>query len=100
MHGVYKKLIEIYLNDLKDNVLGYLDTIQIPKYLKSQEPSNIREIELSIEIILKFPCNSIGKMQESQENHHGGSTKEFISCCDAPLPYPPSTSMDFQEVSK
>jgi hypothetical protein len=70
MHGVYKNIIQRYLNDLK----------------KSQEPSNIWEDELlgdSIERTLKIPDNSIGKIQESQENPHGSSTKEFISCCEA-----------------
>jgi hypothetical protein len=71
--------------------------------LKNQEPSNIQEDELhgdSIEITLKCPGNSIGKIQKSQENIHGGSTKEFISCCDAPFPSPPSPSMDFQDIAK
>jgi hypothetical protein len=48
MHGVYKNIIQRYLNDLK----------------KSQEPSNIQEDELpgdSIERTLKIPGNSIGK---------------------------------------
>jgi len=56
------------LNDLKDNVLGSLGISQISKYLKSQEPSKIWEDELpidSIEITLKGPGNSIGKIKNS-----------------------------------
>jgi len=60
--------------------------------LKSQEPSNIREIEL--------PNNSIGKIPESQENPHGNSTKEFCSCHDAPSPSPPTPSLAFQYATK
>jgi hypothetical protein len=65
MHGVYKKIIQRYLNEIK----------------KIQEPSNIWEDELpsdSIERTLKIPGNSIGKIQEYQENPHGGSTKNFF----------------------
>jgi hypothetical protein len=100
---VYKNLIERYLNDLKDNVLGSLGTSQILESLKNQEPSNIWEDELpgdSIERTLKFLDNSIGKIQKSQENIHGDSTKEFISCCDAPFPSPPIPSMDFTRCRK
>jgi hypothetical protein len=87
MHEVYKNIIQRYLNDLK----------------KIQEPSKIWEDELpgdSIERTLKCPDNSIGKIQESQENPHGGSTKEPCSCHDAPFPSPPSPSMDLQDTTK
>jgi len=87
MQEVYKNCIHIYLNDLE----------------KKQEPPKIWENELpgdSIERILKCPGNSIGKIQEYQENPYGGSTKESCSCDDAPLPSPPSPSMDLQDTLK
>jgi hypothetical protein len=87
MHGVYKNIIQRYLNDLK----------------KSQEPSNIQEDELpgdSIERTLKCPGNSIGKIQESQENLYYDSSKNLLSCHDAPLPSPPIPSMDLQDATK
>jgi hypothetical protein len=100
MHGVYDNIIEIYLNELKDNALGYLGTNYISKYFKSQLPSNIQEDELSSQINLKFPCNSIGNIQEFQENPHGGFTKEFISCCDSHFSSPPSPSISLQDPTK
>jgi hypothetical protein len=30
----------------------------------------------------------------------GNTTKEFISCCDAPFPCPPISSMDLQDATK
>jgi hypothetical protein len=87
MHGVYKKIIQRYLNDLK----------------KIQEPSNIWEDELpsdSIKKNMKCSCNSIGKIQETQKNHHGDSTKELISCCDSNFHSPPRSSMDFQDTAR
>jgi hypothetical protein len=87
MHKVYKNIIHRYLN--------YLE--------KSQEPPNILEDELpgdSIERTLTFLGNSIGKIQEYQENIHGGSTKEPFSCHDALLPSPPIPSMDLQDSRK
>jgi hypothetical protein len=49
---------------------------------------------------LKIPGNSIGKIQETQENIHGESTKEFLSYHDAPFPSPPIPSMDLQDATK
>jgi hypothetical protein len=87
MKKVYKNIIQIYLNDLKNN----------------QEPSKIREDEIhgdSIEKTLKGPSNSIEKIKKYQENFHGSSTKELRSCCDATFPSPSIPSMDFQDVVK
>jgi hypothetical protein len=67
MHEVYKKIIERYLNDLKDNVLGYLGTSQISEYLKNQEPSNIWEDELPM-IPLKELLNSLATPLERFKN--------------------------------
>jgi hypothetical protein len=70
---------------------------------KNQEPSKIREDELlgnSIEKTLKGLGNSTGKIKKSQENFHGGSTRELRSCCDATLPSPPCPSMAFQDGMK
>jgi hypothetical protein len=70
---------------------------------KNQEKSNIQENKLpgdSIERNIKCPNNSIGKIQETQENPHGDSTKELCSCCDATFPSPLRPSMDFQDATK
>jgi hypothetical protein len=87
MNEIYKTIVQIYLNDLK----------------KNQEPSNILEDEVpsdSIKRTLQCLGNSIGKIQETQENPHGDSTKEFISCRDSPLFSPPCPSMVFQNTEK
>jgi hypothetical protein len=44
--------------------------------------------------------NSIGKTQKSQEDVYYDSSEEFLSCHDAPLPSPPSPSMDLQDSTK
>jgi hypothetical protein len=48
----------------------------------------------------KFPGNSIGKIQETQENPHGDSTKELHSYCDTTFPSSPRPIMDLQDSTK
>jgi hypothetical protein len=69
MHGCYKKIIHRHLNDVKDNIPGYLGKSQISEYLKNKEPSNICEDEIprnSIELTFEFLRNYIGKIAKSQ----------------------------------
>jgi hypothetical protein len=87
MNGVYKRIIHIFLNDLKN----------------SQEPSKLLEDELpgdSIKITLKFSSNSIGRIQEYQKELYYESYEEFISCHDVPLPYSPISTMYLQDSAK
>jgi hypothetical protein len=65
MQEIYKKIIQKYLDDLKN----------------IQEQSNIQEDELpgdSIEITLKFPSISIERIQEYQEELYYNSFEEFL----------------------